>query len=113
MKVVGSLPAFPAKQPVLRGTNLEAFQLLKTSDKAKPVLKVDPEGQSVAAGKRAFARAAKELGGTARTLNADDGTILVRLDVGAGRPARTRAKVHPEHSTAAIEAEMKQLYPNY
>ena len=80
MKIVEKLPDFPAGPPRLRGLNAEAYELLKRIDKSKPVLKIDTEGQNAAAVKRAFARAAKELGGSVRSQNTDDGTILVKFE---------------------------------
>src|SRR5690349_2256582 len=112
MKVIDTLPDFPSKEPTLRGLNLEAYTLLQKVDKSRPVLKINPEGQNVAAVKRAFARAAKELGMSVRNQNGDDGTIFVRLDGPTRRAGTTRPKVHPNHSTAAIEAEMKRLNSN-
>jgi hypothetical protein len=113
VKVVEKLPDFPAKRPTLRGLNAEAYQLLQGVDKAKPVLKVNPEGQNVAAVKRAFARAAKELGGSVRSQNADEGMILVKFESGRRQPRTAKPKARHEHSRQAIEAEMRRLNPDY
>ena len=112
MKVVDTLTDFP-KKVALRGLQLEAYQLLQTRDTQKPVIKVSPDGQNVAAVKRAFAAAAKVLGGSVETRNADDGTILVKW---ASSP-RTKGKrtagsqaAKPQHSQEAIDREVKRLH---
>jgi hypothetical protein len=62
----------------------------------------------MAAVKRAFARAAKELGGSVRTQNAEDGLIFVKWETTAGprRWARGSVASKPKarHSEAAIAA---------
>ena len=54
MKVLDRLDDFP-KKVALRGLQLEAFQLLQNRETKKPVIKVSPEDQNVAAVKRAYA----------------------------------------------------------
>lgn len=112
MKVVDTLPDFP-KKVALRGLQLEAYQMLQSRDTHKPVIKVSPDGQNVAAVKRAFAAAAKVLGGSVETRNADDGTILVRWSASPrvrGRRGSGSAKAKPQHSQDAINKEMRRLH---
>ena len=111
MKVVDTLPDFP-KKVALRGLQLEAFQLLQSRDPHKPVIKVSPDGQNVAAIKRAFAAAAKVLGGSVETRNGDDGTILVRWSASPRVRGRrgSGAKAKPQHSQDAINKEMRRLH---
>ncbi|HLQ33868.1 MAG TPA: hypothetical protein VK457_14380 [Chloroflexota bacterium] len=112
MKVLDRLDDFP-KKVALRGLQLEAFQLLQNRETKKPVIKVSPEGQNVAAVKRAFAAAAKVLGGSVETRNGDDGTILVKWS-STPRTRRKRGagpqRAKPQHSKEAIEREMKRLH---
>src|SRR5579859_601700 len=110
MKIVETMTDFPAEPPRLRGLNAEAYELLKGIDKSKPVLKVNPEGQNVAAVKRAFARAAKELGGSVRSQNAEDGMILVKWSNTRSGRQTSAPKPKIQHSAAAVEAEAKRLY---
>lgn len=112
MKVVDRLPDFP-KKVALRGLQLEAYQLLQNRDGQKPVIKVSPDGQNVAAVKRAFAAAAKVLGGSVETRNGEDGTILVKWS----STQRTRGhrgsgvqRAKPQHSADAIDQEMRRLH---
>jgi hypothetical protein len=112
MKVVETLPDFP-KKVALRGLQFEAYQLLQGSDPQRPVIKVSPDGQNVAAVKRAFAAAAKVLGGSVETRNAEDGTILVRWSSSPrtrGRRASGNQAAKPQHSEEAIDREMKRLH---
>ena len=106
MKIVETLADFPAKPPRLRGLDAEAYELLKAIEKSKPVLRVNPEGQNVGAVKRAFARAAKGLGGSVRSQNAEDGMILVKWS--STQASATQATI--QHSQAAVEAEARRLY---
>ncbi len=111
MKIVEQLEDFP-KRVALRGLQLEAYQLLQNCDPKKSVLKVSPDGQNVAAVKRAFAAAAKVLGGSVETRNADDGTILVKYSSTPrtrGRRGTGPQRAKPQHSAAAIENEMNRL----
>jgi len=112
MKIIDRLDDFP-KKITLRGLQLEAFQLLQNREPRKPVIKISPEGQNVAAVKRAFAAAAKVLGGSVETRNADDGTILVKWS-STPRTRRKRGtgpqRVKPQHSKEAIEREAKRLH---
>src|SRR5581483_4552678 len=110
MKVVDKLPDFP-KKVALRGLQLEAYQLLQGVDPKNPVIKVEPDGQNVAAVKRAFAAAAKHLGGGVETRNAEDGTILVKWSntPRAGRRGGA-AKPKPQHSAEAIDKEARRLH---
>jgi hypothetical protein len=114
MKVVEQLPEFP-KKIALRGLQLEAYQLLQNQDAQKPVVRVSPDGQNVAAVKRAFAAAAKVLGGSVETRNGEDGTILVKWSssprVRGRRGASTGvAKAKLQHSNEAVEAEARRLH---
>ena len=112
MKVVDTLPDFP-KKVALRGLQLEAYQLLQSRDAQKPVIKVAPDGQNVAAIKRAFAAAAKVLGGAVETRNADDGGILVKWLSSPRTRGRRNAGAQaakPAHSRDAINSEMKRLH---
>lgn len=112
MKVVDTLTDFP-KKVALRGLQLEAYQLLQTPDAQKPVIKVSPDGQNVAAVKRAFAAAAKVLGGSVETRNADDGTILVKWASSPrtrGRRATGSQVAKPRHSREAIDREVMRLH---
>ncbi len=112
MRVLEKLANFPEKRPSLRGLSLEAYQLLQDIDRARPVLKVAPEGQNVAAIKRAFTAAAKVLGGSVLTQNADDGTILVKWSSTPRvrkRQAAAAASPKPQHSEEAIEKEAERL----
>ena len=114
MKIVETLPDFP-KKVALRGLQLEAYQALQNVDPAKPVVKIAPDGQNVAAVKRAFVAAAKALNGSVETRNADDGAILVKWSPtpsirgrrGAGVAA---AKPRKEHSEADIDKEVRRLF---
>jgi len=113
MKIVETLPDFP-KKVALRGLQLEAYQALQNVDPAKPVIKIDPAGQNVAALKRAFAAAAKALNGSVETRNADDGGILVKWSSsprargkrGAGGAQRAK----PQHSEGDVEREARRLH---
>ncbi|HEY8693303.1 MAG TPA: hypothetical protein VIR57_11245 [Chloroflexota bacterium] len=112
MKVVETLADFP-KKVALRGLQLEAYQLLQNRDAQKPVIQVSPDGQNVAAVKRAFAAAAKVLGGSVEARNGDDGTILVRWSSSPrtrGRRASGSPAAKREHSREAIEREIKRLH---
>ena len=112
MKIVETLPDFP-KKVALRGLQLEAYQLLQGADKQKPVIKVSPDGQNVAAIKRAFAAAAKVLGGSVETRNGEDGTILVKWSASPrvrGRRGSGAAKAKPQHSQADIDKEARRLH---
>jgi hypothetical protein len=112
MKVVDTLADFPTKV-ALRGLQLEAYQLLQTRDTQKPVIKVSPDGQNVAAIKRAFAAAAKVLGGAVETRNAEDGTILVKWSSTPrtrGRRAAASQATKIQHSRDAIDREVKRLH---
>ncbi|HLG69602.1 MAG TPA: hypothetical protein VK009_04170 [Chloroflexota bacterium] len=112
MKVVDQLTEFP-KKVALRGLQLEAYQLLQNRDAQKPIIKVSPDGQNVAAVKRAFAAAAKVLGGSVETRNGEDGTILVKYSSTPRTRARrgtATARPKPQHSAAAVEQEMRRLH---
>src|SRR5262249_2173519 len=110
MKVVERLTEFP-KKIALRGLQLEAYQLLQNRDGQKPVSKISPDGQNVAAAKRAFAAAAKVLGGSVETRNGEDGTILVRYSstprTRGRRAAAGTQRAKPQHSQASIDQEMR------
>jgi hypothetical protein len=111
MRIVERLPDFP-KRVVLRGLQLEAYQMLQERDARNPVLKISIDGQNVAAVKRAFAAAAKFMGGSVETRNAEDGTILVKWSSTSrtrGRGGAVR-KAKPQHSDDAIEREAKRLH---
>src|SRR5262249_43158888 len=102
MKIVEKLPDFP-KKVALRGLQLEAYQLLQNVDPKNPVIKVELDGQNVAAVKRAFAAAAKHIGGAVETRNADEGTILVKWSStprASGRKGAV-ARPKPQHSREA------------
>jgi len=113
MKIVEILSDFP-KKVALRGLQLEAYQALQNVDPAKPVIKIDPDGQNVAALKRAFAAAAKALNGSVETRNAEDGAILVKWSLsprsrgkrGAGAAQRPK----PQHSAGDVEHEARRLH---
>ena len=109
MKVIEKLADFPVIERRLKGLAAEAHELLKASPKGQ-VLKVELDGQNPAAVKRAFAAAAKALGGAAESRDGDNGTILVRWT--AGLPKRLRGVAKPQHlhSEAHVEAEAKRLY---
>src|SRR5581483_1552277 len=111
MKIVERLSDFP-KKIALRGLQLEAFQALQNVDPQKPVIKIAPDGQNVTAIKRAFAAAAKVLGGSVETRNAEDGSILVKWSatprVRGRRGAAQKAK--PQHSEEAVDREAKRLW---
>jgi hypothetical protein len=111
MKIVDRMVDFP-KRIALRGLQLEAYQVLQDRDPHKPVIKVATEGQNVAAVKRAFAAAAKFMGGSVETRNAEDGAILVKWSssprVRGRRGAARKAK--PQHSPEAIEREARRLH---
>ena len=111
MKIVERLSDFP-KRVALRGLQLEAYQLLQERDAQKPVLKVAVNGENVAAVKRAFAAAAKFMGGSVETRNADDGAIFVKWSstprVRGPRGAARKAKT--VHSQEAVEREAKRLH---
>jgi hypothetical protein len=112
MKIVGALPDFP-KKVALRGLQLEAYQALQNADTKNPVIKVSPDGQNVAAVKRAFAAAAKHLGGSVETRNAEDGTILVKWSTtprGRGRRSAGTARAKPQHSEAEVDKEARRLH---
>ncbi|HVA23102.1 MAG TPA: hypothetical protein VMW62_01785 [Chloroflexota bacterium] len=112
MKVVETLADFP-KKVALRGLQLEAYELLQVRDAQKPVIKVSPDGQNVAAIKRAFAAAAKILGGSVETRNGDDGTILVRWSSSPRTRGRRSTGVQTaklQHSREAIDLEVKRLH---
>ena len=112
MKVVEKLPEFP-KKIALRGLQLEAYQLLQNQDRQNPVIRISPDGQNVAAIKRAFAAAAKVLGGSAETRNGEDGTILVKWSSTPrvrGRRGSGTQKAKVEHSQDAVEREAKRLH---
>jgi hypothetical protein len=111
MKIVERLPDFP-KRIALRGLQLEAYQMLQERDAHNPVIRVSPDGQNVAAVKRAFAAAAKFMGGSVDTRNGDDGTILVKWSSIARAKGRRSAvrKAKPQHSQEAIEREAKRLH---
>jgi hypothetical protein len=112
MKVVEQMPEFP-KKVALRGLQLEAYQLLQSRDPHKPVMKVTPDGQNVAAVKRAFAAAAKLLGGSVETRNGEDGTILVKWSAAPrarGRRGAGAAKAKVQHSAADVEREARRLH---
>jgi len=115
MKIVERLADFPKnpKKIALRGLQLEAYQLLQNRDPQKPVIKVAPDGQHVAAVKRAFAAAAKVLGGSVETRNAEDGSIMVKWSSSLrtrGRRAGAQRKAKPQHSAEAVEGEAKRLH---
>lgn len=109
MKVVEQFAGFPQATPQLKGLVLEAHHLLGSVSSDKPVLVVSPEGANVAALKRAFAAAAKARGGSVTARNGENGTVLVRYSATQVRGSRTYTP-RPEHSEAAIEAEMMRLY---
>ena len=112
MKIVERLPDFP-KKVALRGLQLEAYQLLQNADPKNPVIKVSPDGQNVAAVKRAFAAAAKHLGGSVETRNAEDGAILVKWSSsprGRVRRAAGAARSKPQHSAAEVDKEARRLH---
>ncbi|HUZ77675.1 MAG TPA: hypothetical protein VMV93_08860 [Chloroflexota bacterium] len=111
MKLIDSLETFPPKTS-LKGLPLEAYNLLQSADKRKPVLQLHLEGQNGAAVRRAFATAAKALGGSVETRDGDGGTILVRWSRRPG-PARGRGSATPvatQHSEAAVAAEVARLW---
>lgn len=113
MKIVDRLSDFP-KKVALRGLQLEAYQALQNVDTSKPVIKVEPDGQNVAAIKRAFAAAAKALDGSVETRNAEDGGILVKWSATPssrgrrGASAAQRAKT--QHSDEDVEREARRLH---
>ncbi|MDE3075855.1 MAG: hypothetical protein KGJ86_10540 [Chloroflexota bacterium] len=112
MKVVETLQEFPTKI-TLRGLPLEAFTILRNVDKQKPVARVTLEGQNAAAVKRAFAAAAKALGGSVETRNAEGDAILVKWSqqpAVRGRRGAAGARGHVEHAEGAIQAEMQRLW---
>lgn len=111
MKIVERLPDFP-KRVALRGLQLEAYQMLQERDPQKPVIKVTTDGQNVAAVKRAFAAAAKFMGGSVEARNGEDGTILVKWSSTPRTRGRRGAprKAKPQHSQEAIEREAKRLH---
>jgi hypothetical protein len=111
MKIVERLSDFP-RRVGLRGLALEAYQLLQERDTRNPVVKVATEGQSAAAVKRAFSAAAKFMGGSVETRNAEDGAILVKWSSSQRVRGRrgTARKAKPEHSREAIEREMRRLH---
>ncbi|MBV8086280.1 MAG: hypothetical protein JO247_15850 [Chloroflexi bacterium] len=113
MKIVETLPDFP-KKVALRGLQLEAYQALQNVDPSKPVIKIAPDGQNVAALKRSFVAAAKALNGSVETRNADDGAILVKWSptpsTRGRRAAVAPAKVRKEHSEADIDKEVRRLF---
>ncbi|MGH2468676.1 MAG: hypothetical protein ACRDGF_01275, partial [Chloroflexota bacterium] len=99
MKLIDSLETFPPKKP-LKGLPLEAYTMLQSADKRKPVLRLHLEGQNGPAVKRAFAAAAKALGGSVETRDGEGGTILVRWyrGPGAARGRGTAAPAAAQHS---------------
>ena len=112
MKIVDRLPDFP-KKVALRGLQLEAYQALQNIDQSKPVIKIEPDGQNVAAIKRAFAAAAKALNGSVETRNADDGAILVKWSATPstrGRRSANPARPRLQHSDADVEREAQRLH---
>lgn len=111
MKIVERLADFP-RRVALRGLALEAYQLLQDREARSPVIKIATEGQSAAAVKRAFSTAAKFMGGSVETRNAEDGSILVKWSSSPRVRGRrgTARKAKPEHSREAIEREMRRLH---
>jgi len=113
MKIVDRLPDFP-KKVALRGLQLEAYQLLQNVDQSKPVIKIEPDGQNVAAVKRAFSAAAKALKGSVETRNAEDGGILVKWSNSPSTRGRRSAGSAPRakitHSDADVEREARRLH---
>lgn len=111
MKVVETLDDFPAKV-ALRGLQLEAYQILQSADKQKPVMKVTLDGQNAAAVKRAFVAAAKALGGSVETRNSDGDAVLVRWSQkpSIGRRGSGTLRARLEHAEADIMAEIRRLW---
>ncbi|HEU0168221.1 MAG TPA: hypothetical protein VFS62_10620 [Chloroflexota bacterium] len=113
MKIVETLSDFP-KKVALRGLQLEAYQALQNVDISKPVIKIAPDGQNVAAVKRAFAAAAKALNGSVETRNAEDGAILVKWSPTPSTRGRRGSggavKPHKEHSEADVDKEARRLF---
>src|SRR5487761_1256340 len=110
MKVVEKLAGFPQTAPRLSGLALEALGVLETITPDKPVLVVSPEATNVAAVKRAFVAAAKSINRQVDARNGEDGMVLVRLSSSLNTATPRRATSQQEHSSSAIEAEMKRLY---
>lgn len=113
MKIVEALPDFP-KKVNLKGVQLEAYQMLQNADPQKPVIKIAPDGQNVAALKRAFAAAAKVLGGSVETRNGDDGTIFVRWSASPSAHGRrgegSAQRGTATHSEEAVQREARRLW---
>jgi hypothetical protein len=77
------------------------------------VIRVSPDGQNVAAIKRAFAAAAKVLNGSVETRNGEDGTILVKWSSSPrvrGRRGAGAQKTKPQHSEADVDREARRLH---
>ena len=111
MKIIEKLRDFPAVAPKLRGLQAEAYELLKTVTKDRPVLKIDLGGQSVAVGKRAFTAAAKALKGGVESRLSEDNTLLVKwLNAPRARAGAHRVAASLVHAAEAVEAEAKRLW---
>lgn len=92
---------------------MEAFQVLQNREPRRRVMKVSLDGQNVAAVKRAFAAAAKLLGGTVETRNAEEGSIFVKWSSSPrtrGRRSGGQGSAKTQHSAEAIQREMKRLH---
>ncbi|MBV9121176.1 MAG: hypothetical protein JOZ39_10750 [Chloroflexi bacterium] len=111
MKIVEHLTDFP-KKIALRGLQLEAYQTLQSIDPSKPVIKIAPDGQNVAAIKRAFSAAAKALNGSVETRNADDGMVLVKWSSSPSTRRRSGAaqRVRVQHTAADVDREARRLH---
>lgn len=113
MKIIDRLSDFP-KKVALRGLQFEAYQALQNVDPDKPVIKIEPDGQNVAAIKRAFAAAAKALDGSVETRNGDEGAILVKWSptpsMRGRRAAGAGQRSKADHSEEEVEREARRLF---
>jgi len=111
MKITERLPDFPQTKAKLKGLAAEAAQLLETVKQDMPVLKVKLDGANVAAAKRSFVAAAKTLGGSVESRNAEDDHILVKwLSTPRARRLAQTVRAIRDHAPAAVEAEARRLY---
>ncbi|MHB8620966.1 MAG: hypothetical protein ACYDAG_15575 [Chloroflexota bacterium] len=113
MKVTERMTDFPRK-PALKGLQLEAYHILQSADKGKPVAQVALDGQNAPAVKRAFVAAAKVLDGAVEIQNGEHDSILVRWlprgQTGQRRRGVSLARARVQHSDEAVEAEAKRLW---
>ena len=111
MKVLEKLSEFPEVKPKLKGLAAEALSHLQAVKRDLPVLKVQLEGENVAAVKRAFTAAAKHMKGAVESRTAEGNTILVKwLAEGRARRVRGTGPAKIEHTAEAIAAEVKRLW---